>query len=114
MLAVIFSPIKIPLPEVGGPLGAHSPSPTRRKLTDPLSRGIKRTPSPEASPSLREMPDSEESTVERVVSGQVRIEVWRTDSIIRTKEEEGGRDTFTGRIGTRPRGRISFKEKPPE
>ena len=60
VLADILSPIKAPAPEVGGPSGAHSPSPTRRKLTDPLSRGIKRTPSPEASPSLR-MPDSGES-----------------------------------------------------
>ena len=60
VLADILSPIKAPPPEVGGPSGAHSPSPTRRKMTDPLSRGIKRTPSPEASPSLR-MPDSGES-----------------------------------------------------
>ena len=58
VLADILSPVKIPLPEVVGPSGAHSPSPTRRKFTDPLSRGVRRNPSPEASPSLREMPDS--------------------------------------------------------
>ena len=61
VLANILSPVKIPLPEVAGPSGAHSPSPTRRRFTDPLSRGVRQTPRSEASPSLREMPDSGES-----------------------------------------------------
>ena len=58
VLSDILTPLTTPLPEVGGTLAAYSLSPTRWKTTDPFSRGAKRTPSPEASPSLKEMPDS--------------------------------------------------------
>ena len=40
VLPDILSPMKSPLPEVGGTLDAQSPSPTRRKITDRLSRGV--------------------------------------------------------------------------
>ena len=58
VLADILTPLKTPLPKVGGTSSAYFLSPTPRKTTDPLSRVIKQTPSPEASPSLKEMPDS--------------------------------------------------------
>ena len=61
VLADVLTPLRTPLPKVGRTSDAHSPSMTCRKVTDPFSRGVKWTPNPEASPSLREMPDSDTS-----------------------------------------------------
>ena len=115
VLSDILIPMRTPPPEVEGiTAGQPSPSSTRRKMTDPLAAQSRDQDDAKPGGEPQSQGDAGFRDVKRVDTGQGGTNLWGSGTSFRTAKTKVNGDTFAGRIGTRPRGGISFKEEPPE